>query len=400
MKRYTCDRCGKYSTNNRINFWKHQNKTKKCGRSKGAEKTPKGAEKTPKGAEKTPKGADNLTCHFCNKKFSHRSSLRRHMKSRCKVKKQKEKEDREKDELVQQLLEENKLLKEKTQQPQTVINNITNNTTNNTHNNTLNNNTQNNTFNNNTQNNNFLQFPMSTHLFLGMVHHILMNKDEGFLDAFSLATCHRDGPLFNEIELLGLKDGMCKKKNGDFCPKSQGLRDLLQSMIDQVIEAQQLSNKRLNQLQVQFPLAESMIQDKKNENNKRYEEIKKKNSCDDKKLRLAAECTIRNGKVYEGAANDMKVMKGFNQCDRSSFEKALKDKEDHKKLEDSVESFKNKNLYFWEGSEHKCSADELYKRYTESGGVMCDITQFKKIIESKTGTRLRKDGYLYEWCFH
>lgn len=30
-KRYNCDRCNKYSTDCRQNFWSHQNRTKKCG---------------------------------------------------------------------------------------------------------------------------------------------------------------------------------------------------------------------------------------------------------------------------------------------------------------------------------------------------------------------------------
>ena len=105
-------------------------------------------------------------CEYCHKVFSRVNNKNYHMKHRCKVKKQKEQEDREKDELLKQLLEENRLLKEKAQQPQTVINNITNNNTNNTQNI---NNTQNNI--NNTQNNN--QFQMNRPLYLQLMHHVM-----------------------------------------------------------------------------------------------------------------------------------------------------------------------------------------------------------------------------------
>ena len=38
MGKYTCDRCNKYTTDCRKLFWKHRNKTKKCGKiSKEAE---------------------------------------------------------------------------------------------------------------------------------------------------------------------------------------------------------------------------------------------------------------------------------------------------------------------------------------------------------------------------
>ena len=64
---------------------------------------------------------------------------------------------------------------------------------------------------------------MNYDLFLGMVHHILIDSNcsyrEGFIKALSLATCHPQGPLFNEIELLGIKDGFVRRKMEITLPK-------------------------------------------------------------------------------------------------------------------------------------------------------------------------------------
>lgn len=84
MGRYTCGRCGIYTTDIRQNFWHHQNKTKKCG-----------PNRTP---TNTNVILNNKQCKYCNKVFSRIDSKTRHEKGRCKVKKE---QDRQLSELEQ-----------------------------------------------------------------------------------------------------------------------------------------------------------------------------------------------------------------------------------------------------------------------------------------------------------
>ena len=80
MGKYTCDRCNKYTTDDKSNFWRHRNKSKKCGQKKSRELAGELA-----GDSRNI--ATRFTCCFCDKEFAHGSSLSRHKKSRCKVKK-------------------------------------------------------------------------------------------------------------------------------------------------------------------------------------------------------------------------------------------------------------------------------------------------------------------------
>ena len=130
MGKYTCERCGTYTTDSRQNFWTHQNKTKKCGRNR----TPANTKITPPEHQITPTNTNIIPnkkqCKYCNKIFSRVDSKTRHEKGRCKVKKEQDRQRLEQAQLSQ------------------TINNTTNNN-NNTTNNIQNNNIQNNNIQNN-----------------------------------------------------------------------------------------------------------------------------------------------------------------------------------------------------------------------------------------------------------
>jgi hypothetical protein len=117
MGKYTCERCGVYTTDSRQNFWTHQNKTKKCGRPRDSGRLRNDFERLQKNSIRLQSEHLGMTnpkeCEYCHKVFSRVNNKNYHIKHRCKVKKE---QDRQR--------------LEQTHSAQT-INNTTNNTTNN-----------------------------------------------------------------------------------------------------------------------------------------------------------------------------------------------------------------------------------------------------------------------------
>jgi uncharacterized Zn-finger protein len=149
MKTYICDSCNKpFST--KSNLTKHIKRTYCNQSSISSDLSEKIHDNTVKGDQ-----IDHI-CYYCEKKFSRADNLMRHINKSCYVKKQL---DGEKEMIFQKLLEkitlqderittleeENKVLKQAS-----VMNNTTNNTTNTTNNTTT---TNNNSHNNYVQNN-------------------------------------------------------------------------------------------------------------------------------------------------------------------------------------------------------------------------------------------------------
>ena len=131
MKKYNCNRCNNYSTDCRQNFWSHQNRTKKCGKTTKetrCRKMPKNAvslvsNSIPIVSVSNEHDLSSLTCEYCGKVFTQNGSMNRHKRRSCKVRK---KQERERQEALQ------------LQRP-IIVNNTTNNNTTNNNNNTIDN---------------------------------------------------------------------------------------------------------------------------------------------------------------------------------------------------------------------------------------------------------------------
>ena len=119
---YTCRRCG-YENSRKYNFQKHLNRKKSCEpilenvsieqlkkellEPKRTKNEPKLVQNEPKLVQNEPKLVQEFECNYCEKQFVNKSSLNRHLNSRCKEKiridEEKEKEEREKEELRKEI---------------------------------------------------------------------------------------------------------------------------------------------------------------------------------------------------------------------------------------------------------------------------------------------------------
>jgi len=160
-KKFKCSKCNKSYTSNG-NLTRHINNSHSCKSKldktlsnsypKNGKNGKKLSEFNPKQSEINPKttGMDNLDkefkCSYCFKTFTYNHNLKRHLKSRCKVKIETEKQ---KEEIFLNLLDEMNIMKNEIKELKSenarllTQPNITNNTTNNTSNhNIVNNNNQ------------------------------------------------------------------------------------------------------------------------------------------------------------------------------------------------------------------------------------------------------------------
>lgn len=134
MVEYKCDRCN-VLFNKKYHYERHINRKYPCkidnqNHLEFINKVSKGVKKLPNGTEKSPddtKKRDNNfiqnknlynndnQCKYCNKNFTKPSSLQRHLNSRCKIKM---KNEDEKENLLQKLIEDMGKQKEELKQTQ------------------------------------------------------------------------------------------------------------------------------------------------------------------------------------------------------------------------------------------------------------------------------------------
>ena len=117
MPIYTCNICSK-NFKQKCHYRNHKNRKKKCSKDELINK-------------------NNLDCKYCDKKFTRKDSVKRHIKFNCKVLKKQNLERKKIFDKLQELEEENKKLKKENKQ--LLLNQNIHNTTNNINNGTVNN---------------------------------------------------------------------------------------------------------------------------------------------------------------------------------------------------------------------------------------------------------------------
>jgi len=121
MNSYKCNTCNKIF-NRKWNLIRHENKKNPCTIT-----PPTTANSTP---PKTAKLRQIIKCNYCHKEFTRKDSLNKHLKSRCKIKKQIE---LDKEEIFQSLIKKVEQLEKQNNELSLTINNTnSNNTINNT----------------------------------------------------------------------------------------------------------------------------------------------------------------------------------------------------------------------------------------------------------------------------
>ena len=347
-------------------------KTEKCSRNrviKDLERLPEDLERLTYDLEIPPEDLEIVNpkqCKYCKKVFTRVNNKNVHIKKYCAVKKKKEKEDRDKDELVQRLLEENRLLKEKAQQPHTVINNnITNNT----------NNIQN-IQNNNTQN---IQLPQMTPTeLLRLIAHLMIRDDykEGLEKSVSLYANHPSGPAYGSIEALGRKEKWCLK-DGELKLFNKVIeklnREVNMRALEQVNREALFWREHANipSAKGRLPVLEQALV-----------EIREANPCE-KECLAETEATLRNGTVYKEAGEDIKELKEMDVIDKRLVKDCKSKEKNNKKLQVIVRHFVENNLMCPGYGE--CNFANVYDVFCKTNnGLICDENQFKKLLTLQT----------------
>jgi hypothetical protein len=171
---------------------------------------PKSSEIPPKSSENPPKSSKNeLCCEYCNKTFSRIDNYKRHMKDRCKNKKNNDELKKELEQVKNQMAT---LLNTKAKiHPKTLqkINNQLNNSNNTTNNTT--NNTNNGTIVNNTINNTYVKFgkvELAKVLSEKQILTILNKPFFSLEEAITMVHFNKKLPEYNNIYITNMKDNL------------------------------------------------------------------------------------------------------------------------------------------------------------------------------------------------
>jgi len=327
--KYTCSRCGVYTTDLKSNLKRHLNRKRKCtqiiqneenieskenhneshnavfatNRITKESHNPLFTQNNPLFTQEmnhneshnvvlsSPNTVLNTTkrwkCEHCDKTFSTNANWNRHMRLYCRVKKEQETTISVLQEQVRQL--KSHIEQQRLEQPPTSshTNGSHNHNTNHSHNTT-----------NNTINNYNINLPEGTwNRKLWGVMLFLISKTKGdrfskgeleFNDAFgktlSVAFHHPESPLYNSIQMLGRKEAWAKH-NGKVVQKKKLLKKINKQHLDRLIQFIHEDNERFRTELPPVPVIEQWIQ----VNNDVIEHIKKYDPCDKTTIRESEE---------------------------------------------------------------------------------------------------------------
>ena len=325
--KYTCPRCGVYTTNLKSNLKRHLNRKRKCtqiiqneenieskenhneshnavfatNRITKESHNPLFTQNNPLFTQEmnhnesqnvvlsSPNTVLNTTkrwkCEHCEKTFSTNANWNRHMRLYCKVKKEQETTISVLQEQVRQL--KSHIEQQRLEQPPPTSHSNGSHNTNNSYNNITNN-----------INNYNINLPEGTwNRKLWGVMLFLISKTKGdrfskgeleFNDAFgktlSVAFHHPESPLYNSIQMLGRKEAWAKH-NGKVVQKKKLLKKINKQHLDRLIQFIHEDNERFRTELPPVPVIEQWIQ----VNNDVIEHIKKYDPSDKTTIRESEE---------------------------------------------------------------------------------------------------------------